>query len=228
MYMKTKILLAIMLITQGVFSQNENNRKIGDFKILKVYDLVNIELVRAEENYAEVTGEYPNNTVIKNKNGELKVRMGIEKRFRGANTKIKIFYNNIDKIYVHEGAFVYSKDTIAQTEIYIKADEGARVVFNINTETLSTNTSSGATIDLQGKTHHHRAKVNTGGELKASKLETEDTEVFLTTGAVADVFAKNTLGVNVRAGGTVNVHSKTRKIVENILAGGTVNYLYEN
>ena len=226
--MKTKILLAIMLITQGVFSQNENNRKIGDFKILKVYDLVNIELVRAEENYAEVTGEYSNNTVIKNKNGELKVRMGIEKRFRGANTKIKIFYNNIDKIYVHEGAFVYSKDTIAQTDIYIKADEGARVVFNINTETLSTNTSSGATIDLQGKTHHHRAKVNTGGELKASKLETEDTEVFLTTGAVADVFAKNTLGVNVRAGGTVNVHSKTRKIVENILAGGTVNYLYEN
>ena len=226
--MKTKILLAIMLITQVVFSQNENNRKIGDFKILKVYDLVNIELVRAEENYAEVTGEYPNNTVIKNKNGELKVRMGIEKRFRGANTKIKIFYNNIDKIYVHEGAFVYSKDTIAQTDIYIKADEGARVVFNINTETLSTNTSSGATIDLQGKTHHHRAKVNTGGELKASKLETEDTEVFLTTGAVADVFAKNTLGVNVRAGGTVNVHSKTRKIVENILAGGTVNYLYEN
>ena len=226
--MKTKILLAIMLITQGVFSQNENNRKIGDFKILKVYDLVNIELVRAEENYAEVTGEYPNNTVIKNKNGELKVRMGIEKRFRGANTKIKIFYNNIDKIYVHEGAFVYSKDTIAQTDIYIKADEGARVVFNINTETLSTNTSSGATIDLQGKTHHHRAKVNTGGELKASKLETEDTEVFLTTGAVADVFAKNTLGVNVRAGGTVNVHSKTRKIVENILAGGNVNYLYEN
>ena len=42
------------------------------------------------------------------------------------------------------------------------------------------------------------------------------------------MFAKNTLGVNVRAGGTVNVHSKTRKIVENILAGGTVNYLYEN
>ena len=154
--------------------------------------------------------------------------MGLERRFRGANTKVKIFYNNIDKIYVHEGVFIFSKDTIAQADIYVKADEGARVVFNINTETLSTNTSSGATIDLQGKTHHHRAKVNTGGELKASKLETEDTEVFLTTGAVTDVFAKNTLGVNVRAGGTVNVHSKTRKIVENILAGGTVNYLYEN
>ena len=107
--MKTKILLAILLITQGMFSQNENNRKIGDFKILKAYDLVNIELIKAEENYAEVTGEHSNNIVIKNKNGELKVRMGLERRFRGANTKVKIFYNNIDKIYVHEGVFIFSK-----------------------------------------------------------------------------------------------------------------------
>ena len=225
--MKTKILLAILLITQGMFSQNENNRKIGDFKILKAYDLVNIELIRAEENYAEVTGEHLNNIVIKNKNGELKVRMGLERRFRGANTKVKIFYNNIDKIYVHEGVFIFSKDTITQEDIYVKADEGARVAFILNTSTLSTNTSSGARMDLQGKTQYHRAKVNTGGELKASRLETDETEVFLTTGAVADVFAKNTLGANVRAGGTINVHSKTKKIVENILVGGIVNYLYE-
>ena len=225
--MKTKILLAILLITQGMFSQNENNRKIGDFKILKAYDLVNIELIRAEENYAEVTGEHTNNIVIKNKNGELKVRMGLERRFRGANTKVKIFYNNIEKIYVHEGVFIFSKDTITQEDIYVKADEGARVAFILNTSTLSTNTSSGARMDLQGKTQYHRAKVNTGGELKASRLETDETEVFLTTGAVADVFAKNTLGANVRAGGTINVHSKTKKIVENILVGGIVNYLYE-
>ena len=226
--MKAKTLIAILLLTQAVFSQNENSRKIGDFKILKVYDLLNIELERAEENYAVVTGEYSNNTVIKNKNGELKLRMGIEKRFRGSNTKIKIFYNNIEKIYAHEGAFVYSKDTISQAGIYIKADEGAKLVFNINTSTLSTNTSSGAIMDLQGKTAYHRAKVHTGGELKASKLETQDTEVFLTTGAVADVFAKNKLEATVRAGGAVNVHSKTKKIEENILAGGSVNYLYEN
>ena len=226
--MKAKTLIALLLLTQAVFSQNENNRKIGDFKILKAYDLLNIELVRAEENYAVVTGEYSNNTVIKSKNGELKLRMGIEKRFRGSNTKIKIFYNNIEKIYVHEGAFVYSKDTISQADIYIKADEGAKISFNINTSTISTNTSSGAIMSLKGKTDYHRAKVHTGGELQAAKLETEDTEVFLTTGAVADVFANNTLGATVRAGGTVNVHSKTKKIKENILVGGTVNYLYED
>ena len=52
--MKTKILFALLVIGQTIFSQNETSRKIGDFKILKVYDLVNIELVRAEEKTGKV------------------------------------------------------------------------------------------------------------------------------------------------------------------------------
>jgi len=225
--MRTKILIVALILTQSVFSQNENSRKIGDFTILKVYDLINIELVRAEENYAQITGQHSNNVVVKNKNGELKIRMGIERRFRGANTKVKIFYNNIDKIYVHEGAFVFSKDTINQTALYVKADEGAKVSLDVSMTDLSTNTASGAIIDVAGKVNLHRAKVNTGGELQADKLVTDETEVFLTTGAVADVFAKEELSISVRAGGTVNVHSKTKKIVESKLAGGSINYLYE-
>ena len=184
--MRTKILIVALILTQSIFSQNENSRKIGDFTILKVYDLINIELVRAEENYAQITGQHSNNVVVKNKNGELKIRMGIERRFRGANTKVKIFYNNIDKIYVHEGAFVFSKDTISQTALYVKADEGAKVSLDVSMTDLSTNTASGAIIDVAGNVNLHRAKVNTGGELQAENLVTDETEVFLTTGAVAD------------------------------------------
>ncbi len=225
--MRTKILIATLILTQVVFSQNQNSRKIGDFTTLKVYDLINIELIKAEENYAEISGQHSNKVVVKNKNGELKVRMGIERRFRGANTKVKIFYNNIDKIYVHEGAFVFSKDTIRETSLYVKADEGAKVSFDISMIDLSTNTASGAIIDVAGKASLHRAKVNTGGELQAENLVTQETDVFLTTGAVADVFANEELSISVRAGGTVNVHSKTKKITESKLAGGSINYLYE-
>ena len=225
--MKTKILLTALLITQMMFSQNENSRKIGDFKILKVYDLINIELVKAEENSAEISGDHSNNVVVKNKNGELKVRMGIEKRFRGANTKVKIFYEEIDKIYVHEGAFVFSKDTVKQTSLYIKADEGGKVAMDISIIDLGTNVSSGAIVDIGGSAALHRTKVNTGGELRASKLTVKETEVFLTTGAIADVFSTETLNIKVRAGGTVNVHSKTKRITESKLAGGTINYLYD-
>ncbi len=202
--MKTKILLITLLVTQFVFSQNQNSRKIGDFKILKVYDLINLELIKAEENYAEISGQHSNSVVVKNKNGELKVRMGIERRFRGANTKVKIFYNNIDKIYVHEGAFVFAKDTISQAALYVKADEGARVAMDLKITDLATNTNSGATMDIRGIVEYHRAKINTGAELKASELITQESEVFLTTGGVADVFARKELSINVRAGGNIS------------------------
>ena len=71
--MRTKILIVALILTQSIFSQNENSRKIGDFTILKVYDLINIELVRAEENYAQITGQHSNNVVVKNKNGEFRI-----------------------------------------------------------------------------------------------------------------------------------------------------------
>ncbi len=51
--------------------------------------------------------------------------------------------------------------------------------------------------------------------------------MFLTTGGITDVFAIKELNINVKAGGTVNIHSKTKKIIESKLAGGTINYLYE-
>tara|TARA_B100000427_G_scaffold230028_1_gene193225 strand:- start:169 stop:858 length:690 start_codon:yes stop_codon:yes gene_type:complete len=225
--MRTKILITALILTQTLFSQNENSRKIGDFDVLKVYDLINIELIKAEENRATITGQHSNNVVIINKNGELRVRMGIERRFRGANTKVKIYYNNIEKIYVNEGAYVFSKDTIAQPYLYVRADEGAKVSFDVSIRDLSTNTSSGSIMDLSGKVNLHRIKVNTGGEVQASKLIAEETDLFLSTGGVADVYSTEELNINIRAGGRVNVHSKTKKIVESKIAGGTINYLYE-
>ena len=226
--MKTKIILTALLVTQFIFSQNQNSRKIGDFKTLKVYDLINLELIKAEDNYTEISGQHSNSVVVKNKNGELKIRMGIERRFRGANTKVKIFYSSIEKIYAHEGSFVFSRDTIKQSALYVKADEGARVVVDLNIKNLATNTSSGAIMDIRGIVEYHRAKINTGAELNASKLITQESELFLTTGGEADVFAKKELSINIRVGGTVNIHSKTKKIIENKLAGGIINYLYEN
>tara|TARA_B100001996_G_C18622757_1_gene578416 strand:+ start:58 stop:738 length:681 start_codon:yes stop_codon:yes gene_type:complete len=225
--MKNKILIIFLIVSQTFLGQNINDRKIGDFRTLKVYDLINLELIKAEENYARITGDHSNSVVIKNKNGELKIRMGIEKRFRGANTIVKIYYNNIEKLFAHEGTAVHSKEKMDQTSFFVHADEGSSIDLKLKVQDLSTKTNSGAIMSLKGNAAYHRAKINTGGELRASKLETEETEVFLSTGGQADVSAIELINATVRAGGSVNVYSKTKKIIENTLAGGKVNYLYE-
>ena len=41
----------------------------------EVYDLLNIELIKSSTNKVEINGEFPSQAVVKNKNGELKIRM---------------------------------------------------------------------------------------------------------------------------------------------------------
>ena len=223
--MRTKILIVALILTQSIFSQNENSRKIGDFTILKVYDLINIELVRAEENYAQITGQHSNNVVVKNKNGELKIRMGLEKRFRGSKTTVKLYYKKIDKINTHEGVIITSKDTIRQEKLMIKADSGSIQDYIIDIKDISTKINTGAIIYLTGKAVNHTAKTTTGGELNAETLKTEQTKIHINTGSIADISARDLLEINIRTGGIVNIYSKTKRIKENIQTGGKVIYV---
>ena len=92
--MKKQVLFSFfgLILTFNLFSQSIIERNIGDFNRLKVYDLLNIELIKSSSNKIEISGEFPSYAVVKNKNGELKIRMGLEKRFRGSKTTVKLYY----------------------------------------------------------------------------------------------------------------------------------------
>jgi len=228
--MKNLIFLSFLFILSAtyVFSQPKVERNIGDFSRLKVYDLLNVELIKSTTNKIEITGEFPLQTVVKNKNGELKIRMGLEKRFRGSKTNVKLYYKEIEKINTHEGAIVFSKNTINQEKLLIKADSGSIQDYIIDTKNISTKINTGAIIYLMGQAINHSGKITTGGELNAEILKTEKTKIYVSTGSIADLSAKGLLELNIRTGGIVNVYSKTKRIIENIHTGGKVNYLYKD
>ena len=225
--MKKLILLTFLGIisTFTVFSQSIVERNIGDFNRLKVYDLLNIELIKSSINKVEISGEFPSFTIVKNKNGELKIRMGLEKRFRGSKTNVKLYYKKIDKINTHEGAIVFSKDTIKQEKILIKADSGSIQDYILDVKDISTKINTGSIVYLTGKTDRHIGKITTGGELNAEILKSEQSKIYVNTGSIADVSAKDLLELNIRTGGIVNVYSKTKRTKENIRTGGKVVYV---
>lgn len=225
--MKKLILLTFLGIisTFTVFSQSIVERNVGDFNRLKVYDLLNIELIKSSINKVEISGEFPSFTIVKNKNGELKIRMGLEKRFRGSKTNVKLYYKKIDKINTHEGAIVFSKDTIKQEKILIKADSGSIQDYILDVKDISTKINTGSIVYLTGKTDRHIGKITTGGELNAEILKSEQSKIYVNTGSIADVSAKDLLELNIRTGGIVNVYSKTKRTKENIRTGGKVVYV---
>ena len=225
--MKKQVLFSFLglILTFNLFSQSIIERNIGDFNRLKVYDLLNIELIKSSSNKVEISGEFPSYAVVKNKNGELKIRMGLEKRFRGSKTNVKLYYEKIDKINTHEGAIVFSKDTIKQEKIIIKADSGSIQDYILDVKEISTKINTGSIIYLTGRTDIHIGKTTTGGEINAETLQSEESKIYVNTGSIADVSATDILELNIRTGGIVNVYSETKRIKENIRTGGKVIYV---
>ncbi len=219
-YILTFIILPNLLLAQ-------TERKIGDFQKLSVYDGINVELIKSDENRVEITGKNSAYIVVKNKNGDLKIRLSVEKRFSGNRTKVSVFYKNIYSVISHEGANVFSKDTINQADLNLKANSGSKQNMIVNLNTLQATATAGAKVNITGSAKYQDLSATTGAEILASKLENEDAVVLSTTGALIGVSTSKELKVNSKIGGIINVHTKTDKITEKISVGGVVNYLYE-
>jgi len=219
-------ILALVVLPNLLSAQTE--RKIGDFQKLSVYDGINVELIKSDTNRVEINGKNTAYIVVKNKNGDLKIRLSVERRFSGNRTKVSVFYKSLYSVISHEGANVFSKDTINQADLNLKANSGSRQNMIVKLNTLQAAATAGAKINIKGLAKYQELSATTGAEIMVSKVENEEANVVSTTGALIDVSTTKDLKVNSKIGGIINVHTKTEKITEKISVGGAVNYLYED
>ena len=222
-----RIVYILLIFSIPVSSQTQIDRNLGDFSKVAVYDGINLEIIKSDENKVEITGRNTSFVVVKNKNGDLKIRLNLEKRFSGDRTKVVLSYKTLYSIISHEGSNVYSKDTISQADLNIKANTGSSIDVLLDLNTFNSTAATGATINVSGKVNYHDSSVSTGAEINAQKLTTDETYASATTGGSLSVSAIKELEANSKLGGIINVYSRTDKITESISVGGVVNYLYE-
>ncbi|MAU30615.1 MAG: hypothetical protein CMC36_01715 [Flavobacteriaceae bacterium] len=220
------IVIFFLLATFTLFSQSKIDRDLGDFSKVAVYDGINLELIKSEENKVEITGKNTNFVVVKNKNGDLKIRLNLERRFSGDKTKVTLYYKTLYNIISHEGSNVFSKDIFKQADLNLKANTGSTMNIMVSLNTLNTASATGSTVNLSGNAEYHDCSTSTGAEIKAEKLKTNETYATSTTGGLIELSATKELEANTKLGGVINVHEKTDKIVESISLGGVVNYIY--
>lgn len=220
--MKTLVKVFVLLITTTLFAQNSIEKEVGEFSTLKVYDLIDVELIKSDKNKAEITGINAKDVIINNKNGTLKIKMSIDEIFDGNNIKVKLFYTAFDVIDVNEGAKVHSKDDIKQFEVDLKAQEGGTINVPVNVTYTNVKAVTGGIVTLSGKSKSQDISVSTGGEYYGENLKTDTTEVSIKAGGNAYVNASKLADINIRAGGDVYVYGNPETVNESKALGGRV------
>ncbi len=221
-----RFILTLLIIPSLLMSQEEINRNLGEFTKLSIYDGINVELVKSDKNKVEASGENTRFVVVKNKNGNLKIRLNVQKRFSGDRTMVKLYYKNLYSFIAHEGSNIFSKDTIKQADLKIKGHTGSRIDVPVELNSISVTSTAGAKITLRGSSTYLEASSATGSQINARNMVIEDGEVSALSGSMVDVRAQISLEATARIGGVINVHSKTERITEKVSLGGSVIYLY--
>lgn len=220
--MKTLVKAFVLFVTTLVFAQNPIVKNVNEFTELKVYDLIEVELIKAKENKVEITGKNSENVIVNNKEGKLKIKMNFEDTFNGNDTKVKLYYSALDIIDVNEGAKVTSQETIKQFEIDLKAQEGGKINIELDVDYVNIKSITGGFIEASGQAKKQKINILTGGFYSAETLKTEDTEVQINAAGEAYINASNSADVKIRAGGSVFIYGNPKTVNESKVLGGKI------
>lgn len=220
--MKKLYALCFVLLPFAIFSQRTIDTEVGDFDKIKVFDLIEVNLIQSDENRIVIKGWNVDDIRWSNKNGVLKLRMQLDKKFQGEDTFIEVYYTNLDVIDANEGAEITCNEMVQKSKIELKAQEGAKIRIGMDVNHADIRAVTGGIVEASGLAKNQSIVINTGGIFDGRDLRTTTTDVKISAGGEADVFASEQVDISVRAGGDVTVYGKPRWVNKRTFAGGRV------
>tara|TARA_R110000868_G_scaffold173829_2_gene410215 strand:+ start:2597 stop:3271 length:675 start_codon:yes stop_codon:yes gene_type:complete len=218
-----KLFTVLVIVTSGILSaQNPVEKTIGQFTELKVFDLIQVKLVKSNDNKVVISGKNTEDVLVNNKNGKLKIKMNLEKIFNGDGTKVTLYYTSFDILDANEGATIYSNDNIKQYEIDLKAQEGGKINVNFDVTYANIKVVTGGIIETSGTAKNQKVTLLTGGIYKGETVDTEKTEVSINAAGEAYIKASKLADIKIRAGGDVFVYGNPETINESKVLGGRI------
>ena len=220
--MKKIYTLCLLLLHLTIFAQRMIDTEVGDFDKIKVFDLIEVNLIQSDENRIVIKGWNVDDIQWTNKNGVLKLRMQLDKKFQGEDTFIEVYYTDLDVIDGNEGAKITCNELVKKSKIEVKAQEGARIRIGMDVDYADVRAVTGGIVEASGLAKTQSIVINTGGIFDGRDLRTSSTDVKISAGGEADVFASEQVDINLTAGGDVTVYGNPKSVHKKTFAGGRV------
>ncbi len=221
---KTFILLFLLSVITG-FSQTIITKNVGDFSELKVFDLIEVNLIPSTENKVVIKGENTQDVKVINEDGKLKIRMYLDNRFNGEETFVEVHYTHLKIIDGNEGSQITGNQLIKQNTIELKTQEGAQIRVGLEVNFVKVKAVSGGIIEVSGLAQTQEVTVNSGGIYEAEELISQDATLRITAGGEVQINSENSVDIRVTAGGDVTIYGNPKNVYKKTFAGGRIDFI---
>ena len=222
--MKMKLLstLALVIVGTQAFSQRMVDREVGNFSEIKVFDLIEVNLIKSDENRILIKGPQTDDIRYVNYNGVLKLRMQLDKKFQGDDTVIEVYYTDVDVIDGNEGAKIVCNELVNKHTLELRAQEGAQIHVGMTVDHVDVRAVTGGIVHASGLAKSQRIVLNTGGIFEGRELRTQESSIKISAGGEAELHASEKVDINVKAGGDVYVYGNPEQVHKSTFAGGRI------
>jgi len=219
--MKKYLVLAILLTS--IVTNAQITKQLGDFTTLKVYNGIDVDIVKSDENKIVIEGEKAEKVKIKNVDGVLKLVLKFPELYAKGKAKATLYLKNeLDVIDGNEDATITGKG-FSQKALEIRAQERAFINLVIDVEDLKVRATSGGIIKLTGSSKTQYVDTDLYGIYHGYGVTVEDsTKVISGTGAKAEVNAGKKLETNVTFGGSIFYKGSPDTVNNSKITGGIV------
>ncbi|WP_405208931.1 head GIN domain-containing protein [Aquimarina sp. LLG6339-5] len=220
--MKKVIFLSLLFVVSLLNAQKVITKNVGDFNELKVFDKIEVKLIKGSENKVEVSGISRKEVDVVMKDNVLKIKMSLSNTWDNNDTKVIVYYTDIKKLDVNEGAKIIVKEVLVGGELDLRAQEGGDIYAEIEAEKLLARAVSGGGLHLEGKVDEQEVTVKAGGQFIAEDLKTRSTQVKISAGGRANVNASDYVKANTAAGGTIRIYGNPKEVDGKKVFGGKI------
>ena len=220
--MRTLLLGLLTFWGAGLIAQGTVDREVGEFHEIKVFDLIEVNLIQSDENRIVIKGKNTHDINFVNKGGVLKLRMPLEKKFQGEDTFVEVYYTDLRIIDANEGAHIVVNEQIERNRIELRAQEGAQIEIGMKVRDAEIRAVTGGIIQASGIATNQVITIYTGGIFEGRDLKTQYSSIKMSAGGEAELYASEEVDVQIRAGGDVYVYGEPGLVNKNTMMGGRI------
>lgn len=214
-----KKVLGSFLLAAAQLAFAQSARNVGEFSSLKVYDKLNITLIKSDNSRVELEQENPDVETV-NKNGELKIRMAPAKILQGGNVSVIVYYENLRDIQASQGSTIVADHDLDSRMLTLVSNEGSVIELPVKTAKLTVKANSAGEIKLNGVADSQDVVVNAGAKYFGEKVNSENAKVTANAGGQAEVKVSGSVDATTRAGGIIDIYGNPEdRKVRNVIGG---------
>lgn len=225
--MKNIYQILLFFLIASSYAQTEITKELNDFTELKVFNGIQVELIKSTEQKIEISGKKAANIDVNQAQSTLRLQLPFsikpEENNAGDDLLIKLYYNKkIDIIDANENATITGKD-FTQTEVTLKTQEKAFINLVLNVEFLKLKATSGGIIKVSGTAKTQEIDADLYGVVNAYNLITEHNCIVRSaSGAKVEVFVSGKLDAKVSFGGSIFYKGTPKILEEKKVVGGII------